>query len=104
MTVYILLFIFHVIIYGSRVCNKHLIKQTNCVCLGCGFSITNFFTQFNFVISNRTVTMYECNPWCFIVFLTIERQVQVRQHSPSNSLSPPPPTPQNSVIFWFSSC
>ena len=28
MTVYILFFIFHVIIYGPRVCNKHLNKQT----------------------------------------------------------------------------
>ena len=29
MTVYILFFVFHVIIYGPRVCNKHLNKQTN---------------------------------------------------------------------------
>ena len=27
MTVYILFFIFHVIIYGPRVCNKHLKKE-----------------------------------------------------------------------------
>ena len=31
MTVYILFFIFHVIIYGPRVCNKHLNKYQ------CGF-------------------------------------------------------------------